>query len=239
MPSSWSSELSILYTVYTNLKMWKQTKDECLVHLHDRASRQLKSMEKELSSVVVDCKIKFDSPTRQKYGVLVRLFACLSKFEYVPSEMDEKNYTDIMLEMVNRYSESDPDPDVMQRMRSGFRFLVEENENFGKLLSGKKLTSDQLVAILFVASSPGTNFCGMKGLLTFLNSAKNKYEDVLKGWRFRLAGETAKEFSKFWTQSSDRNLVRLCGMCLRLSSHCVEREEDNHAPKQRRIDGVN
>ena len=241
MPSSWTSELSILYMVYTNLKMWKQTKDECLVHLHDRASRQLKSIEKELLGVIVMCKIKFEYPTRQAYGVLVRLFACISNFDYVPAEMDEKKYTDIMYEMVHRYSETDPDPDVMRRVRSSFRCLVDHQKNI-PMLSKKKLSSDLLVAILYVASSPGTTLCGLKSLVTFIFSAKKDYESVLKKWRFHPAGEMAKEFGKFWTQSSDRNLIRLCGMCLRLSSHFPdedEDEDDKHASKQRRVDGVN
>lgn len=238
MPCVWNSELSILYMVYTNLKMWKQTKDECLVHLHDRASRQLKSIEKEIIGVIEMCKIKFEFPTRQAYGVLVRLFACLSKFDSVPSDMDE--YNNLMLEMVNRYSESDPDPDVIQRVRSSFRRLAEQEQTVSKFLSRKKLSSDLLVAILYVASSPGTTVHGLKKLTSFIFSAKKDYESVLNTWRFRPAGGMAKEFGKFWTQASDRNLIRLCGMCLRLSSHFPdEEEEDSHASKQRRVDGVN
>ena len=82
MPAGWTSELSILYMVYTSLKMWKQTKDECLVHLHDRASRQLKDRERQLDGAIAEInddggkeRLNFQSLTRQSYGVVAKVFA--------------------------------------------------------------------------------------------------------------------------------------------------------------------
>lgn len=223
MPAGWTSELSILYMVYTSLKMWKQTKDECLVHLHDRASRQLKDRERQLNCAIEEInddddgkeRINFKSPTRQSYGVVAKVFACLAGIDHVPMEADERSYSEFMVTMINRYSITDPDPDIMLRIVSGMNCLVANKRDLPR--TGKPVPSDHLVAIIYTASSPTVTSYGIVKLVTILQSPKKTYADLLKSWNVTGATVMASELNKFSTQYSDRNLVSLCGLCLRLS----------------------
>lgn len=221
MPVRWGPDLSILYMVYTNMKMWKQTKDECLVHMHDRASRAMKAMEPRLRLALEACKIKVVAPTRQLYGAIVKVFACLDEFPHVPIDADEKLYDQMMMTMLDRYSECHPNPELLRRLQESISVLTDSVSKHHPY-QGRAMTPDQLVAVLYVASVPRANVTGVLNVMKVL-SAKNKADahKLLRSWGVADA-EGICAATRNVTSKGHRNLVVSCAACLRLYS-CFDR----------------
>ena len=222
MPETWDRELSILYVVYTGLKAWKQTKDECLVHMHDRASRVLKKLERPLIDALAVAGMSFSSPTRQAYGVVVRAFACLESFPHVPVEQDERLYVDLMFEMASRYAEKSPMEETLAALSRGVDWISRNGAVVMNDMRSKSATihPDHLSVLLYAVSSKEASFRtrSVSTLLIFLGRSKPKRaelmgaRDVSGGPEILAAYEEA--LSKKRTGSI--NLAELCAAAARL-----------------------
>lgn len=213
MPETWDRELCILYVVYVGLKAWKQTKDECLVHLYDRASRKLKPLENKLRTALEESGINVLSPTRQLYGVIVRVFAILEQFPHVPSEADEKLYIDLMMEMVKRYSTRDPDPESILTLQQGIEWFKSHGCKFKNNITGNRpINTDFMTVLLYTAGKrPKIQSRCLSLILIFMGRSKPKRAELLESCSLVNADKILTSYQDATNKS--RGSINLSAMC--------------------------
>eukprot|EP00873_Tetraselmis_striata_P033695 jgi/Tetstr1/453959/TSEL_040878.t1 len=222
MPKTWDRELAILYTVFTGLKAWRQTKDECLVHMHDHASRALKALEPDLVQALAEAGVPFSSPTRQVYGVLVRTFACLENFSHVPVEQDERLYVDLMMKLAADYATAAPPARTIAALRKGVDWLHANGAALMSTLPPRppKITPDTLCALLYTASSRSTfRVKSMVTMVLFVSATKPKRLLLLRGGNIANADEILNDYQAALDRrraSGSTNLAELCATASRL-----------------------
>jgi hypothetical protein len=114
-PTSWPDKLCILYAMYTELKHIRQTKDECLLHLHDLASQALKPLAPIADAAAASLGIEGSS---KPYGWLFKVYAMLDGLEMVPTDENERHYMDMMCLTVKKYINSPPCPSKVARIKT-------------------------------------------------------------------------------------------------------------------------
>ena len=208
MPDKWNRDMCTLYAVYTGLKAWRQTKDEYLVHLYDHASRQIKQLESRFVDAIKRCGLNVESPTRQLYGVLVRVFAVIDKFSHVPAESDEKLYVDMIMELVTRYSDNPPAPGPIERLERG----VDWFSNADNLKIKGRIESDILCVLLYAASMDMVvSADDMKLLIGFTLSARKTREMVLERHSAAGAASIAEQYNTVTDKKKGPvNLAKQC-----------------------------
>jgi hypothetical protein len=120
-PTSWPDRLCILYCMYAELKHIRQTKDECLLHLHDLASRELKALEPLADAAAVGLGI--DAASRKPYGWLFKVFAMLDGATDVPTDANERMYMPVMCRTVQMYVDKPPCPSTIHKIRTAIEQL--------------------------------------------------------------------------------------------------------------------
>nr|WRJ69774.1 DUF262 domain-containing protein [Oceanusvirus sp.] len=114
-PTSWPDKLCILYAMYTELKHLRQTKDECLLHLHDRASQALKPLASVADAAASNMGI--DASSKKPYGWVFKVHAMLNG-EPVPTDANEREYMGMMCRAVEKYMDAAPCPSRVSRIKT-------------------------------------------------------------------------------------------------------------------------
>lgn len=213
MPDTWDRDLCILYVVYTGLKAWRQTKDECLVHLYDRASRKLKPMEDKLQAALDGSGILVTSPTRQVYGVIVRAFAVLEGFPHVPAEADERLYVDLMMEMVKRYSSKDPHQESVSALGRGIEWFAQHGGRLKKdVSSSRAIPPDYMTVLLCTAARrPQVRSRAMAFILMFMGRSKPKRAELIQSCSIASGDEILTAYRN--ATDKTKGSVNVAAMC--------------------------
>eukprot|EP00873_Tetraselmis_striata_P043812 jgi/Tetstr1/464076/TSEL_008881.t1 len=221
MPGTWDRELSILYVVYTGLKAWRQTKDECLVHMHDRASRAVKPLERPLLDALAMAGLRLVTPTRQAYGVVLRTFAVIEGFAHVPVEQDERLYVDLMFELATRYADSPPCGETVAAVAKGVEWIANHGAAIARDLKTKNpvLHPDHLCVLLYaVGTRDGFQTRGVSALLGFVGRSKPKRAEFLDAMQVSNAAEILADYQDVLAKrrTGSINLADMCRVCARL-----------------------
>lgn len=220
MPTTWDRELSILYVVYTGLKAWRQTKDECLVHMHDRASRALKQLEDPFIKSLKMAGLRFSNPTRQMYGVLLRTFAVIEGFAHVPVEVDERLYVELMFGMATQYAEKDPCPETISKIERGIEWMGRKGPAVGREMKSKTVMHPDHLCIFLYAVSVGESFQtrSVCTLLDFIGRSKPKRAELLESRKIADASEILFDYHEVISKKlhGSINLASMCRVGSRL-----------------------
>ncbi|AUF82340.1 DUF262 domain-containing protein [Tetraselmis virus 1] len=225
-PEEWSSRACILYVMYMDLKKLRQTKDECLLHLHDTATDQLRYFEKDLIRFTSNLGNKFELNNRKEYGCIFRVFNMLDELNSViPYDADNAAFMQLMCKMVNNYYNTSPDEEDIAKVKRAIEDL-NGMQNLSQLYKKKKLSSDALCIILYALCGkiplPKNEIQKQEKLYDigcFVSSGNVARNKILKNWKIREEDATLI-IDKAKTATKSRDLIAMKDVILTMTDKC-------------------
>lgn len=212
-PSGWSSKLCMLYAMYEEIKHLRQSKDECIIHLHDNATRSLKPLESPLRIVMQRFrKSDFYAGSRREYGCIFRVFHMFTE-DNVPMDSDERSFLGLMCTTVERYYVARPDPNHVSLLERGIRLMgsVFDEETARRFKS--RIRTDHVCVLLYMLCTSRRDVPHRKVIEVLRFMTRKTSEDRAR-YAERLCSDHRRLADEYTEARRARNLK---GMCLAIS----------------------